>query len=121
MRARSRQGGRVRGGNHGAQHVRTYELGPIVRRRADDPRGDPGDLRALQARLGPERRRGIASALTEQGIAWAKHAGCGSVWVDALDQFGDAAKLLKKLGFSESGVLHRHYFGVDVRLFEKLL
>jgi GNAT superfamily N-acetyltransferase len=70
---------------------------------------------------GDTRRKGVATALVRQALEWARHNHCPSVWADALGPFGDAAKLLKKLGFVEAGVLHRHYFGEDVRLFETVL
>jgi GNAT superfamily N-acetyltransferase len=67
------------------------------------------------------RRQGVATALIAAAIEWAKHASSPVVWGDALDRFQAAAALLKHLGFAECGVLHRHEYNEDVRLFERML
>jgi GNAT superfamily N-acetyltransferase len=67
------------------------------------------------------RRQGVATALTAAAIEWARHANTRSVWVDALAKFEAAAEVLKRLGFTDAGMLHRHYFGEDVRLLEMTL
>ena len=81
-----------------------------------------GSCRLLHLVVDPEaRRQGVGTALTSAAIDWARHSSSKSLWVDALDRFADAHALFRRLGFSESGVLHRHRWGEDVRLFEKLL
>jgi ribosomal-protein-alanine N-acetyltransferase len=81
-----------------------------------------GTCRIVHLAVDPEaRRQGVATALTTAAIDWARHNSVGSVWADALDRFTQAAQMFKVLGFTECGVLHRHYFREDVRLFEKLL
>lgn len=67
------------------------------------------------------RRQGVATALTTAAIEWAKHNSARSVWADALTKFTAAAAVFRRLGFGECGVLHRHYWGEDVSLFEKIL
>ncbi|HTT15403.1 MAG TPA: GNAT family N-acetyltransferase [Thermoplasmata archaeon] len=67
------------------------------------------------------RRQGVATALIAAAIEWAKHANAPVVWGDTLARFSAAAALLKRLGFAEAGVLHRHEWNEDVRLFERLL
>ena len=67
------------------------------------------------------RRQGIATALTTAALEWARHNASRSVWVDALARFEHAAALFKHLGFAEAGLLHRHYWNEDVRLFEMAL
>ena len=67
------------------------------------------------------RRQGVATALTRSAVDWAKHNKSLSVWADALARFTAAAQMFKRLGFAECGVLHKHYWGEDVRLFEKIL
>jgi GNAT superfamily N-acetyltransferase len=67
------------------------------------------------------RRAGVATGLIAASVEWAKHANAPVVWGDTLARFGAAAALLKHLGFTECGVLHRHEYNEDVRLFERML
>ncbi|MGP8074281.1 MAG: GNAT family N-acetyltransferase [Thermoplasmata archaeon] len=67
------------------------------------------------------RRQGVATALLGAALEWAKRSNSPAVWVDAHDRFTGAALLFKRLGFTESGILHRHDFGEDVRFFERIL
>jgi ribosomal protein S18 acetylase RimI-like enzyme len=81
-----------------------------------------GTCRIVHLAVDPEhRRQGVATALTTAAVEWARHSGTGSIWADALARFTQAAEMFKELGFTECGILHRHYFNEDVRLFEKLL
>ena len=83
---------------------------------------EDGSCRLLHLVADPDwRHKGVATALTHQAIEWARKSQCGSVWVEALARFSAAAELLKKMGFDECGVFHRHLRNEDVRLFEKLL
>jgi len=67
------------------------------------------------------RRQGVARAIVAASIDWAKHANAPVVWADALTRFTAAAALFKNLGFAEAGVLHKHEWNEDVRLFEQLI
>jgi GNAT superfamily N-acetyltransferase len=67
------------------------------------------------------RRQEIGTALAGAAIEWARHNNSNAVWVDALARFTAAAEMFKRLGFAEAGVLHRHRWNEDVRLFEKPL
>jgi GNAT superfamily N-acetyltransferase len=81
-----------------------------------------GSCRVVHLVVDPDaRRQGIGSSLTEAAVEWAKHNNSHAIWVDALARFNAAAEMLKQLGFAEAGVLHRHRWNEDVRLFEKLL
>jgi GNAT superfamily N-acetyltransferase len=81
-----------------------------------------GSCRVVHLVVDPEaRRNGIGSALASAALEWARHNNSASVWVDALARFTAAAEMFKRLGFAEAGVLHRHRWNEDVRLFEKLL
>lgn len=81
-----------------------------------------GACRLTNLSVDPEaRRQGVARALTHAAIEWARHSQTRSVWADALARFTEAAGVLKSAGFVESGVLHRHFYNEDVRLFELLL
>ena len=81
-----------------------------------------GSCRLVNLVVDPDaRRQGFATALTASAIEWAKHNGSRSVWVDALAKFTGAVAVFRNLGFSEAGVLHKHFWDEDVRLLEKLL
>jgi len=81
-----------------------------------------GALRLLHLGVDPEsRRHGVGAALLNAAIDWGKRSNAATVWTDPLGRFQAAASLFLKLGFTESGRLHRHEWGEDVRFFEKLL
>ncbi len=65
------------------------------------------------------RRQGVASALLGTAVEWARRANAAVVWVDPLAKLTAAVGLLKQLGFSEVGVLHKHMWAEDVRVFER--
>jgi GNAT superfamily N-acetyltransferase len=64
------------------------------------------------------RRKGVATSLVLTAVDWARKSRATAVWVDALDRFAGAKALFQRLGFAEAGVLHRHRWNEDVRLFE---
>ena len=81
-----------------------------------------GNCHLVHLAVDPEaRRKGIGSALVAAGVEWARHANAVEVWADALARFSPALALYKHLGFSECGVLHKHEWNEDVRLFERIL
>jgi GNAT superfamily N-acetyltransferase len=67
------------------------------------------------------RRQGIGTALVNAGIEWARHANATQVWADALSRLTAVSALFKHLGFAECGVLHKHEWSEDVRVFERIL
>ncbi len=67
------------------------------------------------------RRHGVGRALTRAAIDWARRNGCPSAWFDSLSRFTAIPPLLKRLGFTEAGVLHRHLWNEDVSYFEQVL
>jgi GNAT superfamily N-acetyltransferase len=67
------------------------------------------------------RRAGVGTALLGAAIDWARHANANEVWVSALARFVALGALVKHLEFKECGVLHRHEWGEDVHLFERIL
>jgi [ribosomal protein S18]-alanine N-acetyltransferase len=67
------------------------------------------------------RRQGVASALLTTAVDWAKHSNVAEVWVDALARFPAAAALFKRMEFVECGLLRKHQWNQDVRLFERLM
>ena len=64
------------------------------------------------------RRKGVATALVLTVVDWARKNRINMVWVDVLDRFSAAKDLFHHLGFASAGVLHRHRWNEDVRLFE---
>ncbi|MGI0071467.1 MAG: GNAT family N-acetyltransferase [Thermoplasmata archaeon] len=83
---------------------------------------DHGNCHLVSLAVDPDgRRKGVGSALVAAGIEWARHANAGQVWADALARLTAVSALFKHLGFAECGVLHRHNFNEDVRLFERTL
>lgn len=67
------------------------------------------------------RRQGVASALVAAAIEWTKKSNAVSIWIDALARFAPATALFKHLDFAHVGVLHKHEWGEDVNLFERVL
>ena len=64
--------------------------------------------------------KGTGTALIAACVEWARHANAAQIWADALSRFPAALALYKHLGFSECGVLHKHEWNEDVRLFERI-
>ena len=67
------------------------------------------------------RRQGVATALIGTAVDWARKSNAAVVWLDPLAKLTPAVSLLKHLGFSEVGSLHKHMWAEDVRLFERIL
>ncbi len=81
-----------------------------------------GTCHVMVLAVDPEaRRQGVASALLTSATEWAKRSSAPSVWVDALARFLPVAAFLKRHGFTEAGTLHKHEFGEDIALFERVL
>jgi len=81
-----------------------------------------GSCQLVNLAVDPDaRRQGVASALLTMAVDWAKRSNAPEVWVDALARFPAAAALFTHLGFVECGLLHKHQWTEDVRLFERLL
>lgn len=81
-----------------------------------------GSGRLLDLAVDPEaRRQGIATALLAVALDWAKRSNALEVWVEVLSRFTAAVALFTHLSFVECGVLHKHQYFEDVRLFERIL
>ena len=81
-----------------------------------------GACRLVHLAVDPEgRRQGVGTALVNAAVDWARRATAAVVWADPLARFQACGALFLKLGFAESGVLHRHESGEDIRLFERVL
>lgn len=78
-----------------------------------------GSARVVHVAVDREfRRQGIGAALLNSGIDWAKRSSSSSIWVESLTRFQDGIKLLRKLGFKETGMFHKHLWKEDVMLME---
>jgi GNAT superfamily N-acetyltransferase len=83
---------------------------------------DHGNCRLLHLAVDADSRRtGVATALLTAAVEWARHSNAAVVWGIALARFTAVPGLLKGLSFAECGLLHRHEWGEDVRLFERIL
>jgi RimJ/RimL family protein N-acetyltransferase len=83
---------------------------------------EQGSCQLVALAVDPElRRQGVGSSLLAAALDWAKHSETPEVWAEVLSRFTAAGALLAHLGFKESGVLHKHQWREDVRLFERLL
>lgn len=81
-----------------------------------------GACRLVHLAVDPEgRRQGVGTALVNAALDWARRSTAAAVWANPLARFEACAHLFLKLGFIESGVLHRHAAGEDVRIFERVL
>ncbi|MCI4345612.1 MAG: GNAT family N-acetyltransferase [Thermoplasmata archaeon] len=67
------------------------------------------------------RRQGVGTSLLQAALEWARHAGARSLWADLLPRFGDAGMLFADEGFTVAGTLRRHFWGEDVKQYERLL
>jgi ribosomal protein S18 acetylase RimI-like enzyme len=78
-----------------------------------------GSVRIAHVAVEPEsRHQGIAKALMEVGLEWAKRANATSIWIETLTRFQPAIALFRKSGFKETGVFHKHLWKEDVMLME---
>ena len=81
-----------------------------------------GTCHLLLVAVDPEaRRQGVGTALLSAAVEWAKRSNAPSVWVDAIARFSAMGALLRRLGFSETGTLHKWEWGEDVQFFERVL
>lgn len=67
------------------------------------------------------RRRGYARTLMEKAEAHAREIGAIKLWFDTAPALDAAKNLYESLGYKLCGELHRHYWGTDIVLYEKLL
>ena len=64
------------------------------------------------------RHQGIGQALIGQCLEWAKRSNAASGWIEAMSRFTHAVSLFRKLGFKDTGVIHKHLWKEDVVLLE---
>ena len=81
-----------------------------------------GSCQLVDLAVDPEARRlGVGSSLLAAALDWAKRSEALEVWAEVLTRFTAAERLFAHLEFVESGVLHKHQWREDVRLFERLI
>ena len=67
------------------------------------------------------RHQGIGSALVKRIEDFAKEINACKVWFDTHPELHDAIRLYEKLGYLKCGYFKKHYWGIDIVLYEKLL
>jgi GNAT superfamily N-acetyltransferase len=81
-----------------------------------------GTLHLVHLVVHPDhRRKGYARMLMEYAEALAREAGVVKLWFDTAPRLMAARKLYDSLGYVQCGYLHKHYWGTDVVLYEKIL
>jgi GNAT superfamily N-acetyltransferase len=81
-----------------------------------------GTIHLVHLVVHPEyRRRGYAVLLMKKVESLARERGAVKLWFDTAPGLGAARKLYESLGFVQCGYLHKHYWGTDVVLYEKVL
>jgi GNAT superfamily N-acetyltransferase len=83
---------------------------------------DQGSCQLVGLAVDPEsRRQGVGSLLLVTALDWAKRSDSREVWAEVLTRFTAAGALLARREFVEAGVLHKHQWREDVRLFERII
>jgi GNAT superfamily N-acetyltransferase len=67
------------------------------------------------------RKQGVGAAMVKHIEDFAREIKAGKVWFDTHPELLDAIRLYEKLGYQKCGYFRKHYWGIDVVLFEKLL
>ena len=81
-----------------------------------------GTCHLMALAVDPEaRRQGVATVLLAAAIEWARRSNAPTVWTEPLARFTAVAALLKRHGFVPAGTLHKHEWGEDIALFERIL
>ncbi|MFX0108219.1 MAG: GNAT family N-acetyltransferase [Candidatus Hodarchaeota archaeon] len=67
------------------------------------------------------RNSGIGSSLTKRVMEFAKENKSLKVWLDTAPFMKNAISMYEKFGFSKCGYLKKHFWGLDIELYELLL
>ena len=67
------------------------------------------------------RGKGIGAGLTKRAIEFAKDNSSFKVWLDTVPFMKEAITLYVKFGFTKCGYLTRHFWGLDIELYELVL
>jgi ribosomal protein S18 acetylase RimI-like enzyme len=66
------------------------------------------------------RHHGYARKLMDHAEALARESGAAKIWFDTAPGLKAARQLYDSLGYTECGYLRKHYWGMDVVLYEKV-
>ncbi|MHA2379413.1 MAG: N-acetyltransferase family protein [Candidatus Thorarchaeota archaeon] len=69
----------------------------------------------------PHRGAGIGTALVKEVIEFAQSKNSHKVWLDTAPFMQEAISLYVKFGFRKSGYLSKHFWGLDIELYELIL
>ena len=67
------------------------------------------------------RKSGVGSALVKKVEDFAKEINACKIWFDTHPELHDAIRLYEHLGYKKCGYFKKHYWGIDIVLYEKLL
>ena len=67
------------------------------------------------------RSKGIGTGLTKRTIEFATDNNSFKIWLDTAPFMKEAITLYEKLGFTKCGYLHKHFWGLDMELYELVL
>ncbi|MHA2384981.1 MAG: GNAT family N-acetyltransferase [Candidatus Thorarchaeota archaeon] len=67
------------------------------------------------------RGKGIGTGLTKRAIEFAKDSNSFKIWLDTAPFMKEAITLYEKFGFAKCGYLKKHFWGLDMELYELVL
>ena len=67
------------------------------------------------------RGKGIGTLLLDMLEHYSKNSNLTKIWFDTSTRLIQAIEFYKKRGYREVGILHKHLWGEDIILFEKIL
>lgn len=67
------------------------------------------------------RGKGIGTSLTKRAIKFATDNNSFKIWLDTAPFMKEAITLYEKLGFTKCGYLSKHFWGLDMELYELVL
>ncbi|MHA1925823.1 MAG: GNAT family N-acetyltransferase [Candidatus Thorarchaeota archaeon] len=67
------------------------------------------------------RGKGIGTSLTQRAIEFTKDNGLFKIWLDTAPFMKEAITLYEKFGFVKCGYLNKHFWGLDMELYELVL
>ncbi|MFX1264829.1 MAG: GNAT family N-acetyltransferase [Promethearchaeota archaeon] len=69
----------------------------------------------------PHRGAGIGTALVKKAIDFARSKKSHKIWLDTAPFMEEAISIYMKFGFRKSGYLKKHFWGLDIELYELVL
>ena len=68
-----------------------------------------------------QRGKGVGTSLAKIAIEFAKNGDLFKIWLDTAPFMKEAIRLYEKLGFTKCGYLNKHFWGLDMELYELIL